>query len=247
MAPAGTVGHMTTSRTTSRKASMLDHLPAPTFDTWGVALHFASGTSNKEYRIVVDGSRTAFQWGRAGASGECQIVDRGTPTAAVAAARKQWAAKEAKGYWPTSGVVPMPALGTSHDGFAVITAIYGGYRDASDRLVNTPLRPGNEPLLCQLPSYDCPGPWRPVLDNVSHVLTAGEATPGAYVLVMVHPDDVAAVRALCPVAVAVPAEGSSDPVAVAEVAAVLAADAGDVDSVRAEFSRVLRAATTLLS
>lgn len=87
--------------TPSAMATLLPERPA----SWAVALRNTTGGSDKDYRIGVRGTVTIFQWGRHGADGQVQVVDHLDAAKAQSAALRQWAAKEAKGYWPETGLL----------------------------------------------------------------------------------------------------------------------------------------------
>jgi predicted DNA-binding WGR domain protein len=243
----GTVVTMTTR--TGKTASLLNHLPTPTSDRWGVVLHFENGYSDKEYRVLVVGNTTTYQWGRRGADGEVKLIDHADAAAASAAARKQWAAKEAKGYWPTTGVLALPHVTTApRIGWSAVNILRGTYDTVVKGASSTTFAKGAQPWLCQLPPHDAPVPTRGAIAQLAPMVMAGDLLPGQYVLLGVDPCAVDTVAALCPVAVPVTSGATlADAVTIAEIAAVLISDADGSESVRTEFRRCLSAAERILA
>jgi predicted DNA-binding WGR domain protein len=219
-------------------------LPTPTALVWGVVLAFQSSEVNadKEYRILVDGSRVRFQWGRASkaaVTGQTKVVNCESPAAATAAALRQWAAKEAKGYWPVTGVL----VGDPDDPAAQNTPVtlwaQRAYYAAAHALEYT-AEAGDHLVLCQLP-----GPEYGVATALRRLAFDPADDDARAVVLAVDAATQALVAQLCPVALPVGSRGDARDTAL--VAAALAEDAcgWGPSSLRRELQNVLRAARSL--
>lgn len=241
--------------------AIVDVIPAPTYERWGVCLHQDSAVSNtdKEYRIVVDGATTVFQWGRREARGECKVVAHNSPAAAVTAARRQWAAKERRGYWPVTGVVEIPVgraiRGSMHGADDVIYEIQRGYTDAAQQLLATGTA-GNQLLLVEPPRSDSPLTLGTRLNVIALLGRCAVVPATASVrVVAVDAPTAALVTAVCPIALPVATSATRAGTDAAAVVATLVTDA-DTDtgdryesspdgSRRAEFASLLAAARSI--
>jgi predicted DNA-binding WGR domain protein len=216
-----------------------------------VWLGLADGYHNKEYRIVVDGCVTVFQWGRQGASGQVKRATYPTAEAALDAAYKQWAAKEAKGYWPISGIVNLAAgAGNVRYGDDLVWNLDDAHHKAVGQL--TKARVGDRLWLCQVP-YDHRADWRRVVEaelvRLGHaggtLSEARNVKPREYVIVSVGPEGEAALKGACPVAVALGSRKDAGALVVGEISAVLAQDVQDADGSREALAVALEAASAI--
>ena len=115
---------MPNTKTTNRRQLLATLLPEATTDRWATWLWCVDGYSDKEYRILVDGPRVAYQYGRRGASGEVNIKTYATAQEATKAARTQWATKEAKGYRSMCGILEHePEIKPHSSGYTYIDTI----------------------------------------------------------------------------------------------------------------------------
>lgn len=238
--------------TTTRRQSLATLLPDPTTSAWGVWLHFENGYgSDKEYRIVVDGATTMFQWGRRDAGGQTQILRHATPAAAVKAAMKQWSAKEAKGYWPISGILPLEVApgGGYTDGDRIVWILRVAYANAVQQL--TKARVGSRLWLCQAPSWDAPGgASAPLLTLATRGGVAGGRTTleaGSYFLVAITDSCGPLLTAVCPVAVELGPKRDEDTQTVAQIASVLAGEVAAAESAREALAAALDAARAIIA
>jgi predicted DNA-binding WGR domain protein len=247
------------SPATPRPPSLLSLLPAPTATTWGIALHYedATGRSDKEYRIIVDGARTLCQYGRSGTSGETFAKTYADPVVAVKEARKLWASKERKGYWPMTGVVTEPnSIGARRT--PTLPPVYpetvkrwitAGYAQAVQTLRTQPA--GDRLWLVQAPGRDLPDPHTSLdtLTAVAHrggTLAAGLCvTAGQYLLVAVAPIAAVSLSAVCPVSVELGARTAADTVALAEISTTLWRDLEHMPA-RPGLARTLEVARALM-
>lgn len=215
----------------AKRASIAKLLPAPPVERWGVHLALQDYSSDKEYRIVVSGNRTIFQWGVRSANGQVKVTDHADAATATAAARKQWAAKEAKGYWPVTGALTLgPFVRGIHHGGVVLTideAFVAAVRDLA------PGTAGDQLWLCQAPPF---GAAVDASAQLAHIARAGgllsrdeHVRPGGYVLVAVDEATVAKLAQVCPVALPVGERTERSAVAAAEIARTLCAEADSDD------------------
>lgn len=194
---------------------VFDSLFPVTDEMWAVWLRSQNNYSDKEYRIVVDpGTSAAFQWGRTGADGQTKFIGAD----ATAKARSQWSAKERKGYWPMSGVLPVDAsyaAALSTKRINVVSVVNEAWHIAVARCDE--ICAGDELFLVEVPDYGVPR-RHVVVDALSEV--AGSAASD-WVAVAVSAQSVAVLRALVPVCVAVQGD---DRDAIAQIAATIAAE-----------------------
>lgn len=234
---------MSTNAPARRRTALVQLLPNPTFTAWGVWLAYDDAHSDKEYRIVVNGDLVLYQWGRRGAGGEWKCDRHGSHEAAVFAARKQWAAKEAKGYWPVSGVVPFAQQEVCQlrSGEQIVTVLSQAVARSANSVLHTqtPLDSSDRLCLLQLPPTS----------NVAHsVLYAVDAlarrqdsatlpvTAGSFQLLPVATAAVQALSACCPVLLDLGALGDTNAVLLAQTALQLAHDLHGADSSREAFA-----------
>lgn len=187
----------------ARQKSVALLLPTPEANRWGVHLALVDGRSDKEYRIVVDETRTVFQWGRRGSDGETQSKQHATSEDARKAALKQWSAKEAKGYWPVTGILALSGAAAGRtSGYGARATISSAYRDAAARLSGFEV--GEELWLCQIPRWEAPSDGAEVVKALavaSGLTPAGASLAGgSYCLLAVPKEAAADVQAVCPIA-----------------------------------------------
>jgi predicted DNA-binding WGR domain protein len=183
--------------------SAVDLMPAPRTDHWGVHLAYQGENSDKEYRIAVLDSSVVFQWGRYGAVGQTKRLHcDGDPAAALAAARRQWAAKEAKGYWPVTGVLPLPAIDAITASQALPERLHFAGQMAADRLREVAV--GDTVVIVQVP------PRADALPVAAATLSSiarqgglleddGALWYGQFAVLAVDRGSLAALEAVCPV------------------------------------------------
>lgn len=234
----------------SKKASVAALLPVPADNRWGVVLGLIDDHSDKEYRIVVLDNVTVYQWGRRSADGEVNRIVHASPEEATKAARSQWAAKEAKGYWPVTGVLGL-AAGTAVPsyGSSVIRLLVLAYRDALNDLGSA--RAGAQLWLCKLPTRQAPADATSFVARLVKLggMLPSDATlvPGAYTMVAVTASHAAALCAVCPVAVRAGSRSDDSDRAVADIAETLWREAEPGDGDRQALARALDMARLIVS
>ena len=228
----------------TNRAILADVLPVPTAPCWGVSLALENGSSDKEYRIAVDGVTTLFQWGRFGADGQSNKIVHPDATTAAATARKQWAAKEAKGYWPTTGLMPLMSLREYRFRIELMDAALTW----ASRLPDT--KPGDELWLCQVPDFRRQDSAA-ALTNLAHAsgLLSSDAAlkSGGFCLVSADATSAAILQAACPVAVRAGSRSDANTDAVAQIAHTLWCDKADGELARVALGRALDTARLLLA
>lgn len=208
-------------------AAVIDALFGEMPSRWGVWLRYTDSYSDKEYRVVgTDDVGYMSQWGRVGASGQTKLVLAGgdkTPERLARDARRLWASKVAKGYWPKTGVLPLDDSVRINRHADVTYALNMAWAACIDRAGE--IRPGAKLFLVELP-----GPWMPRGMDAHAAVSAVATSPttnAKWASVSVDASSVEVLRALCPVAVQVDDDAAD---AVAQIAVTLAADASEGSS-----------------
>lgn len=184
--------------------SALSMIPDPTVHTWGTHLWLADGWSDKEYRIWVKERTVATQWGRRGAEGQMKVQHCADHAEARALARKTWASKEKKGYYPAIGLL---TAGWEHPvkPRGVVGQMRSAVLEVAQKLEAT--RPGRHLALCLRPPAQA---GSAVATAIAAKAVPGQAPSGATVLCQVSGNGLSLLTQLCP----------------------LVADLGDVDDLR---------------
>lgn len=243
---------MPISAASQRRKSVAALLEVPDAGAWGVALAYVGGSSDKEYRIVVDGSDVVFSWGRSGAEGEARLERTDSPAAAAKLAIARWAAKEGKvggrGYWPVTGILRLDAGPRRAEGARQL--LDAAMRDRVQRLGSGRLV-GDELWLVQTPPVEASVRAHDQVAALARSggLLSGNAplTSGAFCLVGVGPVGAGLIRQVCPVAIRVGARSAKDDRALAEVATALAGDGVEGEPVRVALDRALDMARLVLA
>lgn len=236
---------------TTRRTALAQLLPPAPSPHWGVVMHYEDGYSDKEYRVLSSGDTTAFQWGRSGADGEINRIEHPDAATASSAARKQWSAKEAKGYWPTTGIMPLDGPGSHRSGFEVVRSLANAYDRHVVRL-ETSARPGSTLWLCQAPPDDAPGGATRAVHALSALAakgpgaSSGPVAYGQYLLLAAGEGTGALLSAVCPVAVRIGEVADADAVALADVAKSLAGDLEFAEGPRQRLAAALEAARAIM-
>lgn len=241
---------MPVSAAAQRRRSLAALLEVPSEGAWGVSLSYIDGRSDKEYRVFAKGCRVVFSWGRHGAAGEIQELERPSAEVAHKDAVKRWSQKEAKGYWPTTGIVrldelPRTALAARHE-------LAAAYRSRFSELADPNRLVGDEIFLVQTPPYES---FVRGAHTIVELAQAGQLVPAGVVqvvsgmlcLVGVNADGADLLRQLCPVAVHLGARDGQSTLALAEVATTIASDAGaDSEPIRLRLDRAIEMARLVL-
>lgn len=207
--------------TKSQRASVASLIDIADRGSWMVCLFFDNGLSDKQYRILVDGSDVVYQWGRTLAGGQTQFKHFSSPAAARKAALDQWAAKELKGYLPETGIMDIPdglTVGRTVPGNTIVQHDLRHYNS----LASAALRPGDNLWVVQLPYQ---GALRSV--SMPHLIAVARSTgvggiqPGGFCVVGVDDESAATLRQLCPIALPVAPDAGPE---IAGVASALVDD-----------------------